>query len=559
MPGREVIPRVVVLVGVVGACVVGAGVSPTLADGKFFGRMAVVETPGIRAQRGVVAYRDGVETLIVQSDLVGEGDAFGWILPLPAPPTAIEPCPAYLFEGMAQALSPRIGQVRTDVAIVLVVFLFLAVLIAADHVYAKQHGKRLVPRTVRFIYPVILLMGAMVFLPSLGTAGAKRGGVDVVQRTQAGVYDVAVLRGESSAVVGDWLNSNGFACPPEVLPVIDEYLADGWCLAAAKVAVGLDEPHAGEGSAQATIDPRGVMAASGEERVVHHPLRFTFPVQEPVYPMRLTGVNAKPLDLDLYVIGEKSASVSGLRAWLSGAFYGANPKKQKNEASSAACYQAEMSNRLRIGVDGVTDLMWPGCVVTRLHGRLDSGDMRSDLTVAWAEAEPAWITVYSWDAALRLSLIVAALVGIVLLIGGALWAGAGNWPMATWVRWQAWVTALVTALVFAGCYFTREVVPVEVGPRAWLRGLRTTAAHRGTLREIEAKGIPDRANFPEAYAARLADEGWTSLRRRERIESFSDYTIERTETGWRVRYLTPDYMAVSVDVSTNGAAGAGGR
>ena len=53
-----------------------------LADGAFLSERAIKKLPAIPAQSAVIVFRDGQETLIVESALDGEGQSFGCIMPV---------------------------------------------------------------------------------------------------------------------------------------------------------------------------------------------------------------------------------------------------------------------------------------------------------------------------------------------------------------------------------------------------------------------------------------------------------------------------------------------
>jgi len=98
------LPRLLVL------ALVACSADSVIADGKFFRRLEVADEPGIQAQRAVVAFRDGIETLIVQSDVAGKDSSYGWVLPLPAEPTSIEPCQANSLNALGSVVRPEVAE-----------------------------------------------------------------------------------------------------------------------------------------------------------------------------------------------------------------------------------------------------------------------------------------------------------------------------------------------------------------------------------------------------------------------------------------------------------------
>lgn len=83
---------------------------PALAfcDGCFFQSVALPDLPRIPMQRALVAYKDGEEHLIVESALDGEGQSFGWVLPVPAEPSELTPVSPGLLVTLDVLTAPKI-------------------------------------------------------------------------------------------------------------------------------------------------------------------------------------------------------------------------------------------------------------------------------------------------------------------------------------------------------------------------------------------------------------------------------------------------------------------
>ena len=72
------------------AVVILAFASEALGDGCYIPERAVRKIPDIPAQRAVLSWKDGKETLLISSALNSESQKLGWIIPLPAVPDKIE-------------------------------------------------------------------------------------------------------------------------------------------------------------------------------------------------------------------------------------------------------------------------------------------------------------------------------------------------------------------------------------------------------------------------------------------------------------------------------------
>ncbi|MHC4343375.1 MAG: hypothetical protein ACYSUP_01655, partial [Planctomycetota bacterium] len=78
------------------------------ADGKYFPEQAYKATPAIPSQRAILAYKDGIEKLTIESALDGQGREFGWIIPLPAKPTEFEKVSPGLIKTLSLIIQPKI-------------------------------------------------------------------------------------------------------------------------------------------------------------------------------------------------------------------------------------------------------------------------------------------------------------------------------------------------------------------------------------------------------------------------------------------------------------------
>ena len=73
------------LAGVLLLASAGAG-GEARADGKVLPPVLVAQEIEMPDQRALLAWKDGVETLVIESSFVGEGTDFAWVVPLPAKP-----------------------------------------------------------------------------------------------------------------------------------------------------------------------------------------------------------------------------------------------------------------------------------------------------------------------------------------------------------------------------------------------------------------------------------------------------------------------------------------
>lgn len=500
---------------------------PVFADGKFFRRVDVADEPGIVAQRAVVAFKDGVETLIVQSDVQGDDSTFGWILPLPAEPTSIAPCPPSSLNVLNQIIRPRIAVSPKSILILSVLAAMAVIAVCASHLRERRHPMRTSPFRIALGVAVALVV-VMMFLPTLGHRISART-AEVLQNARAGIYDVTVIRGDTAEEITHWLNTNGFAYPPSAASVIEEYVSQDWCFLAARIA----------------------QDAAGE--VTHHPLKVAFAAAEAVYPMKLTGSDGEPVQLDLYVIGEEQASVGGMRVWHCDTYY---PRDLENPFREYVGHRPAVyspGGSPVVGIPAVSSLMWPGCTLTRLRGRLSASDMARDVTFQWSAPKPFRATLFNQARAIGWS---ACITAVALAVSFALFtwsASRRGWTWQVTRRRGMPAAAGIAVALGAAFYLWVDVVPFSF--YYWsadaMRMARSRSVHRDVLDSLSQ--APADAPFPDAYRGQLANmhsDRWVA--ETDDPVNPGDYRIDETDEGWLLTIIDSYHVPITIPISSNG-------
>jgi len=120
--------------------------------------------------------------------------------------------------------------------------------------------------------------------------------VTVLERKEIGIYDVAVLAGKEAQGVLAWLHREGFQVPDALQAPLDAYIAEGWTFVALRIA---PEPN-----------PQGILNAQ--------PVWLSFNSERPLYPMRLTVANGRPLSLRLYILADHRYALEGFTTEFAG-------------------------------------------------------------------------------------------------------------------------------------------------------------------------------------------------------------------------------------------------
>ncbi len=376
------------------------------ADGCYVPEKAIQQLPAIPTQRALVAFRDGKETLIVESELQGQGRRFGWIVPVPARPDSIEAATPGTLKSLAMGIQPEIvhdlsKQASTACWLCALVLAFVFMVCRAKR---SGHGVKAI-----LAAGVLILLLAAVAFPSL--LAARRGGlpagqVSVLDRGQVGSYEIAVLAADDAAALYAWLDGEGLAIPQALRPVVDDYAWSGWKFVVAKL-----------------------MTDAGWN-ALPHPLRISFRTDRAVYPMRLTGLSGANLALELYVVGEEAASAAGMKrvfcdrlAKKEGWDDYRDPVRRAVRPIRAGSYGEIFlgaASRLSLGHPGLVPVLWDGCWISKLTGEIPASAMSEDFYISWQKPEPEREKFYSHKGAGYVGLMAGAAI---LALAGALTCG----------------------------------------------------------------------------------------------------------------------------------------
>ncbi len=372
------------------------GLTSVLADGKFFRQRLIEAEPTIPFQRAVLKFDGKEQVMMVESNLSGPQGAYGWVIPLPAKPSYVKAVnPAYL-EGSFNLVKPRIqGSREIDPASVVGPIIFTLIVLTAGLRYRK-HGLGM--RIFYFALELAAMFIAfMVLFPVFANAESGRRAASaaamdraVVQSLgQVGAYQVSVVSGESGKEILTWLKERDLASDDSAQSVIDAYAKEGWCFLAAEIRKSIDGPYP------------------------PHPLKVVFPTDHLIYPMRLTGLQDEPLQLELLVVSNKEAQVPGMQVW--------------------ACDNRPLA--IPIGIDSRQDkeifsdwrsgqyaMAKHGMVWTYLRGKFKPEAMKTDFGVDWKPMSKFQREVWDREGAQREATkkgllylcLSAAVVGLVL-------------------------------------------------------------------------------------------------------------------------------------------------
>ena len=471
-----------ILFAATAGAVVFLGAAGAAGDGLYVAEKAHARPPAMPAQRAVVAFRDGAERLIVESALDADGQRFGWIVPVPAEPTAFEEVPPGLLKTLSLCIQPRLVGRSADLRMLgwLSGAAAVAVLAWMLAVLAVRPRSRW---TVGAFLPA-LVVGAVVLLlpfsPDMAGTGAVGdvSGVRAADAVVVGSYEVALLQADSPAALARWLDRNGFAAlPPQGDAVVADYIRRGWHFVAAR------------------------LSRRGDGLCRPHPLAITFPADRPVYPMRLTALAGGPVALELFVVADGRAAAPGLAVELSDTCRHVPAGPGGDGRPGDRCVRGEAFG-LEIGHPAAADVMWDGCCLTKLSGVLAPGDMSADIAPDLASPKPHWRRLYSGGAAHDVARASGLAVWGLLLPAGLL-AAYGRIRRPDGRRFALmWLCVPVLVLAYAvGAGVYRLLPKTDVVTRALRAGLVENLGGRQVRDMLRGSGALDGRGLADARRA----------------------------------------------------------
>ena len=366
------------------------------ADGKYFPEKAYKAAPAIPSQRAILSYRDGTEKLMIESSLDGQGQEFGWVIPLPSKPTEFEKTSAGLINTFGLGLQPKIIH---DLTRELSTLWPIVMLVTFGCLIVT--GTKSPVRILLLVSLFVFFLG--IFAPHLGTrfqatAITDAPGIKIHDVRQVGSYELTVLEAESSQALDAWLEDNGFVgLSKEDEKIVSDYVQDQWYFVAAKLR------REGDGYSRP------------------HPFSMSFRSDKLVYPMRLTSTVGSNVYLELYVIADKRAACDVLTLEVSDSY---RHRKERKASYSDQIVPSEFVGKIHrqnIGHSDATKFMWDGCVVSKLCGTLKPEQMGKDVVLQLTTGGPYQKRYYSRRGArdtglamfLRIWCILPVLLGVV--------------------------------------------------------------------------------------------------------------------------------------------------
>ena len=350
-----------------------------LADGKMFWKEEI--PPTIPYQRALILFKEGSETLVLQSRYeipkAKDKASLGWVVPVPAVPELASMAAddaQHLFMRLSLSSRPRVTRISDTVIAVLVIGLPAALGLALLYCLLsfigpwaspdrQKHSTKLARIALYGLLAWLLLL-AILFLGARAWKGGSDG-VDVITEQRVGIYDVRVVKAADTRDLIAWLNANEFKFGDEDKVSFDSYVAKGWCFVVANI-----NPTGAQSDGE--IVAEGLAA----------PLILRFPVKDPIYPVALTATGHHDTEILIYLASATKMTCD---------------KRLKLKFAKAVDYPP-VSNLLNVEPTGFFDNEdWSYHYLCKFKDTLSSAQMTEDITFTAApDNEPYREHVVKW-------------------------------------------------------------------------------------------------------------------------------------------------------------------
>jgi len=208
-------------------------------------------------QKAILVHDGRQEDLLLQVKYGGPVNDFGWLIPTPTLPT-VQPASMECFYELSR--------------------------------YTQQIWER--------GYETHAGAGSFNGAASHGTPEP----VKVIEIKTVGEYQIAVLSAQTAGSLQAWLGTNHFSFPRHQAEAIESYVKRQWYFVAVRIHLG-DADAGASGSPKPAATSSSVRAtrkqlAQGEL----HPLHLHFQTVRCVFPLKISSVNGRPSEVQVYVL-----------------------------------------------------------------------------------------------------------------------------------------------------------------------------------------------------------------------------------------------------------------
>lgn len=485
------------------------------ADGIYIPRERT-QDPSIPYQRAILKFKDGQESLIVESFLQGRTGDYAWIVPVPNEPTLIEPVSAGTIETLGEIVKPKVGKLEFALIWIPCLFLALFSVFIATYPSRATQTKRSLERMVFSSLAWTLCTGVFIlvfaipaFTQAKAASSSPMTGVNVRDWGSLGDYRVQSVAGPAAA---SWLDAHGFALNATEKRALASYIRDKWHF----IAIQVSKPDAPNSSP--------------------HPLKITFPSRGAVYPMRLTLAMGKPLELDLFVLGEGTADIPGARNWGSVAV-----KSSRNFGpDNLGVSDPTAVNWTPVNHPQIVPMLWNQAMLTRLHAIIPPTSLHRDFAVGFGHPSGQTATVTDRGDLLLYAIVVFFVWIAAVSTAGACFAVSNDLNRSS-LSFSSFSTITIGAVSLG------LVVLGSFEPVSSKKGARLTAARASKFTLSAVRGLTPQEVADDPLSAVRAQVSKLGIELVEK-DVPSGITVERLPSMYRFRVYDLRGKPTEVDV-----------
>ncbi len=369
---------------------------PAKVEGRILAAKDCAVQPKIISQRAIVIFKDGRERWIVEAGFEGKGREFGWIVPVPSKPTAVEETSPGFIKTLSLAIQPRIWTFVPawrvfygGIGFILVLWMVLILIFGP-----KGPLFDLLALFILFLF-LLFMTPRVTFLPPFGIAdvAADR----AADGRQTGPLEISILEPNTPDALDQWLEANGLArLSDEDRPIVQDSISNGWCFVAAR------------------------FSRDGEGLTRPHPLAITLPVSRSVFPLRWAAAIGERTYVEILVIADQRLDGIGLptelakRLWYSEDGF-VEPVTEERVAGFFG------SNDQRVGHPDSRVFLWNGCWMIKMKGDMDTGLQDQDLRFKPTDRQEEYLPHYyspmgARQVASSFAVILSGLLAVLLTI-----------------------------------------------------------------------------------------------------------------------------------------------
>lgn len=448
------------------------------ADGGFFPEPAYPANPEIPCQRALIAFRDGTETMAVESSYATNSASVGWILPLPAEPAKLQQADSGMLQSVSMSMRPTItNDLREEVHAAVWLLVWLSLITLMVILFRDATRRWFYPLTGTLILMFSLALGLpMLMTAGLGSPDAAVPGISELGTQRVGNYDATIIKAADTAALDAWLTKNALkGLDANAKKIVSSYIDRKWCFVVAR------------------------LRKDGQSIATPHPIVATFKTDNPVFPMQLTAIGGATTRVELFVAADGRAQADGFDCIASDRFNFSEVKSQYNEFERGSW---SSRNGITIGNPDAGEFLWPNCVVTKLVADMKPSQMTQDVDIEIGAATPYRQHTFSY-AARRSIVLLAAMGSAGVLLIGAMFVFQGRRPGS---RRQRRVLGAMAAVFALGCVITYLAIPAiptrSSGGMGHFMGSWRSHELIVTAKFLKAKGAfdtnpKDAARFPD--------------------------------------------------------------